>query len=84
MGVPSAVSVDLVRRNKMGANKRRTRPKAAMEEKSFVSSFALISSEEFPLQTATGSVMAFRQNAAPHHGSCRRNFSRPYTSCNEF
>ena len=29
-------------------------------------------------------VMAAFQKPCSHHGSCRRNFSRAYTSCNEF
>lgn len=82
MGVPSSVSVDLVRRNKMGANKRRTRPKAVTEEKSLTpSSFTFTSTDffvKFLLQAEISkSVTALRQNAKSHHGSCRRNFSSP-------
>ena len=88
MGVPSSARVFLVRLNMIGANTRRTRPKAALApaanspgDDSFVPPSSLTIPEDLRAKVETpeemASAMELRQNAGSHHGSCLKNLSRP-------
>lgn len=81
---PSSARVSFVRLKIMGESTLLTRPKATDIISGALLAMLLPAMIDPVDLSGIALVMAFFQKEASHHGSCRRNFSKPYTSCSEF